>query len=91
VKNLVLLKVTKFGCKRMLSKAIGSRIQVLRMRKKLTQLELAKLANIHRSYLAAVETGDRNISLESLEKIIHALNMDYNSFFQDLNTYVSSN
>ena len=65
----------------MLSKAIGSRIQVLRMRKKLTQMELAKLAKVHRSYLAAVETGDRNISLESLDKIIHALDMDYDDFF----------
>ncbi|WP_180042260.1 helix-turn-helix domain-containing protein [Acinetobacter sp. YH12218] len=69
----------------MLSKAIGSRIQVLRMRKKLTQVELAKLAKVHRSYLAAVETGDRNISLESLDKIIHALDMDYDDFFQGLN------
>lgn len=68
----------------MLSKAIGSRIQVLRMRKKLTQMELAKLAKVHRSYLAAVETGDRNISLESLDKIIHALDMDYDDFFKDL-------
>ena len=65
----------------MLSKAIGSRIQILRMRKKLTQVELAKLAKVHRSYLAAVETGDRNISLESLDKIIHALDMDYDDFF----------
>ena len=69
----------------MLSKAIGSRIQVLRMRKKLTQVELAKLAKVHRSYLAAVETGERNISLESLDKIIHALGMDYDNFFQELN------
>ena len=68
----------------MLSKAIGSRIQILRMRKKLTQVELAKLAKVHRSYLAAVETGDRNISLESLDKIIHALDMDYDNFFNDL-------
>ena len=68
----------------MLSKAIGSRIQILRMRKKLTQVELAKLAKVHRSYLAAVETGDRNISLESLDKIIHALDMDYDDFFKDL-------
>ena len=68
----------------MLSKAIGSRIQVLRMRKKLTQVELAKLAKVHRSYLAAVETGDRNISLESLDKIIHALDIDYDNFFKDL-------
>lgn len=69
----------------MLSKTIGSRIQVLRMRKKLTQVELAKLAKVHRSYLAAVETGERNISLESLDKIIHALGMDYDNFFQELN------
>lgn len=83
---LVLLKVTQYGHIYMLSKAIGSRIQVLRMRKKLTQAQLSQLANVHRSYLASVETGERNISLESLEKIIHALDMDYDSFFKDLIT-----
>lgn len=65
----------------MLRHAIGSRIQVLRMQSELTQVELAAKAKIHRSYLASVETGERNISLDSLEKIIKALDIDYKSFF----------
>lgn len=75
----------------MLPQAIGSRIQVLRMQKKLTQLELSRKAQVHRSYLASVEVGTRNISLESLDKIIHALDMDYESFFYGLNSYINSN
>lgn len=65
----------------MLRHAIGSRIQVLRMQSELTQLELAVKAKVHRSYLASVETGERNISLDSLEKIIKALDIDYKNFF----------
>jgi len=64
-----------------LRQQIGSRIKVLRMQKKLTQMELASRANVHRSYLASIESGDRNISLDSLEKIIKALDIDYLDFF----------
>ena len=65
----------------MLRHAIGSRIQVLRMQSELTQSELAVKAKVHRSYLASVETGERNISLDSLEKIIKALDVDYKDLF----------
>lgn len=51
------------------------------MQSELTQLELAVKAKVHRSYLASVETGERNISLDSLEKIIKALDIDYKNFF----------
>lgn len=68
----------------MLRKAIGARIQILRIQQKLTQSQLALSAGVHRSYLASIESGERNISLDSLEKIIQALNLDYDSFFKRL-------
>lgn len=68
----------------MLKQVIGSRIQILRIRSGLTQVELAKRASIHRSYLASVESGERNISLDSLDKIIEALNHNYQDFFSRL-------
>lgn len=68
----------------MLKKAIGARIQVLRLKRKLSQFELAKIADVHRSYLAGVETGERNITLESLDKIILALDVSYEYFFSEL-------
>lgn len=40
-----------------------------------TQLQLAKKANISRSYLAGIESGAYNPSLETLDNIARALNM----------------
>jgi ribosome-binding protein aMBF1 (putative translation factor) len=40
----------------------------------MTQSELAKAADLDRSYLAMVERGRENISLERAEKLAHALN-----------------
>lgn len=39
----------------------------------MTQEALAEKAELHYSYIGGVERGERNISLETLEKIIKAL------------------
>lgn len=54
-------------------KQVGERIRSLRKEKGLTQEALAEKANIHYSYISGIEHADRNISLETLEKIIVAL------------------
>ncbi|AIQ21312.1 transcriptional regulator [Paenibacillus sp. FSL H7-0357] len=51
---------------------VGSRIRELRKAKGWTQEQLAEAASLHYSYIGGVERGDRNISLETLEKIIAA-------------------
>ena len=56
-------------------KLVGERIRVLRKAKGLTQEALAEKAGIHYSYMSGIENADRNISLETLEKIIVALNV----------------
>ncbi|MBW4084458.1 helix-turn-helix domain-containing protein [Paenibacillus sp. S150] len=50
----------------------GNRIRELRTAKGWTQEQLAEAASLHYSYIGGVERGDRNISLETLEKIIAA-------------------
>ena len=49
---------------------IGRRIAQLRNQKGLTQEGLGYEAKIHRTYIAAVEAGKRNISVEALEKVV---------------------
>jgi transcriptional regulator with XRE-family HTH domain len=51
---------------------VGNRIRELRKAKGWTQEQLAEAASLHYSYIGGVERGDRNISLETLEKIIAA-------------------
>jgi len=54
-------------------KQIGSRIRVLREQRGLTQDELGALANMHRAYIGHIERGEKNITVDSLERIAEAL------------------
>jgi transcriptional regulator with XRE-family HTH domain len=61
---------------------IGDKIRTLRKLKGITQEELGERAQLQHSYIGGVERGDRNISLETLEKIITALDMTPSDWFQ---------
>ena len=56
-----------------INQKFGQRIKALRKAKGLSQEQLANLAEIDRTYLLAVERGERNISLIVAEKIAIAL------------------
>ena len=45
-----------------------------RLRKSLSQEDLADLANLHRTYVGSVERAERNISIDNMEKLANALN-----------------
>jgi transcriptional regulator with XRE-family HTH domain len=61
---------------------VGNRIRELRKAKGWTQEQLAEAASLHYSYIGGVERGDRNISLETLEKIIAAFEVPAIEFFR---------
>ncbi|WP_318617633.1 helix-turn-helix transcriptional regulator [Sporosarcina sp. YIM B06819] len=56
-----------------LVKLVGINIKEIRKTKKLTQDQLAEKCGLQTSYLASIERGDRNITLQTLEKIIEGL------------------
>jgi Predicted transcriptional regulator with C-terminal CBS domains len=56
-----------------LKKLVGRRIRAMRKAKGWSQATLAERAGMVDSYVAGIERGERNISLESLEKIVRAL------------------
>jgi transcriptional regulator with XRE-family HTH domain len=62
---------------------IGKRIAQLRNQKAMTQEGLGYEADIHRTYIAAVESGKRNISVEALEKVIKGLGVTFFEFFKE--------
>ncbi len=65
-----------------LKEKIGKRIKGLREEKKLKQEELAWQSNIDRTYLNHVETGKRNITVASLQKIVvDGLKIPLSDFF----------
>jgi transcriptional regulator with XRE-family HTH domain len=48
---------------------LGSRVRQLRRERKLTQVELADMLGIDRSYLSEIETGKKDPSLRVLKTI----------------------
>lgn len=68
----------------MITQKIGKKIKELRTDLGISQEKLALKAEIDRTYLAGVESGKRNPSIKSLEKIIMALEVSFHSFFEGL-------
>lgn len=70
-----------------LAKLVGKNIRELRKIKKLTIEGLSEKADFQSSFLAGVERGERNITLDTLEKILNGLEVDVKTLFsvQNLN------
>ena len=64
-----------------LKEKIGVRITQLRKEKKLSQQNFAYEADIERSFLTHIEKGRKNISVGTLERILNALEITINDFF----------
>lgn len=62
---------------------IGQRIRFLRKELEISQESLAYKAEVDRTYVTDVENGRRNVSVEILERLIKALDISFNDFFND--------
>ncbi|MDD4628326.1 MAG: helix-turn-helix transcriptional regulator [Candidatus Peribacteraceae bacterium] len=51
----------------------GKSVRALRERQGLSQEELGAKAKLHRTYIGMIERGEKNITLENIEKIAKAL------------------
>jgi transcriptional regulator with XRE-family HTH domain len=60
---------------------VGQRIRELRNEIGISQEALANRAEIDRTYVTDVENGRRNISIENLEKLVNALQIEFKDFF----------
>lgn len=67
---------------KMIQEKVGRRIKELRNKLGISQEELAFRSNVHRTYIASLEVGKRNISITLLEKIVIALEVSLSEFFK---------
>jgi transcriptional regulator with XRE-family HTH domain len=58
-----------------LKEIFSNNVRKYRIEQNLSQEELAEKAGLHRTYIGSVERGERNITINVMEKICIALNI----------------
>lgn len=66
--------------------SFGSKVRLLRKGLGLTQEQAAGRAGIHRTYLADIERGARNLSLLNVAKIARAFGVTMSGLFEGVDT-----
>ncbi len=64
--------------------AFGHKVQEVRRDKKLSQEDLADLADLDRTYISSMERGKRNVSLLNIIKVANALSVSPEIFVKGL-------
>ena len=67
-----------------IAKTIGQRVRNYRIDKGLSQEKLAELSGCHPTYIGQVERGEKNATLESIEKIASAMNISLAQLFEKI-------
>ena len=67
-----------------IAKMIGQRIRNYRTAKGWSQEKLAELSGCHPTYIGQVERGEKNATIESIEKISKALNVSLSTLFEKI-------
>jgi transcriptional regulator with XRE-family HTH domain len=65
-------------------KKIGKRVKELRQEKNLSQEALAHLSELDRTYIPSIEKGERNVSIEVIQKLAKAFDLKISEFLKGL-------
>ncbi|MEM7534143.1 MAG: helix-turn-helix transcriptional regulator [Chloroflexota bacterium] len=60
----------------------GHSVRVIRRANDMTQAQLAKRAGMNKTYLVRVESGDKNVTLKTAQKVASALDVDVITLLQ---------
>ncbi|MBQ2698750.1 MAG: helix-turn-helix transcriptional regulator [Firmicutes bacterium] len=60
---------------------VGKRLRAYRLQRGLTQERVAELAELHPTYIGQAERGEKNMTLQSLVRILAALEVSAAEFF----------
>ena len=59
----------------------GKKVRVERIRLGISQEQLAARAKVHRTYIGMIERAEKNITLENINKVSHALGLSIKDMF----------
>lgn len=59
----------------------GENVRKIRLEKGLSQEQLASFAELHRTYIGMIERAEKNITINNIEKIANALNVEVKTLF----------
>ena len=60
----------------------GEKLKEIRLKKDLSQGDVARILNVHRSYISGLERGRRNPSLLTVHKVAKALGVSTNELLK---------
>lgn len=63
---------------------LGDRIRSIRKLKKLSQEQLARKSNLHPAYIGQLERGEKNATVESIQKIAYGLEIPIEQLFENI-------
>lgn len=67
-----------------IAKIVGERLRFYRNQKGFCQEELAEKAGLHNTYIGQLERGEKNATLESVEKVAKALDLPLEALFENI-------
>jgi transcriptional regulator with XRE-family HTH domain len=65
-----------------ISKRLGTNIKRIRTRKKMSQGDICRKLNMDRSYMSAIESGKKNVTIAVLGKLADALGVAANELLK---------
>lgn len=64
--------------------SFGKAVRAYRIRLGISQEELAARCGLHRTYVGAIERGERNVSLINIERIANGLEVSLEELFAEV-------
>lgn len=65
-------------------KIFGFNLKVARMKKNLTQADLAEKLDVHEKYISRIETGKQNVTIKTIYKIARVLEIEMHTLLQNV-------
>lgn len=62
-------------------KYFGARVRLMRLKRGLSQEDLADQAGLHRTYIGMIERAEKNVTLRNIDKLCRALGVTISEIF----------